>query len=96
MAENHGSAEIAPIPKTADIMQSPLFKEFALPMLKNALKKEMGIGTSEKAVTNKPFGRALYAIRDVWHGIWWTIPALMLTVGITWLILLAFRKFLGV
>lgn len=79
-----------------EIFDNPLTKEFILPIAKAAAKKEFGIETSNKDVAKKPFGRAMYALRDVWQGIWWTIPALAASLGLIVVLLKWLMKFLGV
>jgi len=84
-----------PVPPKNDFMMD-MVKEFGVPLAKQALKKELGINTRDPEVTKKPFGRAIYALRDFWHGVWWTIPALAASLGLVWILLKALAKFFGV
>ena len=98
MAENSGDSGVVNLPPQQprnvfkDLYENPLVREIVLPIA----KREFGINTSNKDVTKKPFGRAMYAIRDVWQGIWWTIPALAASLGIIVVLLKWMIKFLGV
>lgn len=95
MAEDNQNAQVAK-PNLSELMKNPLVQEFAIPMLKMTIKKELGIGTSEKAVTQKPFGRAAYALRDFIQGTWWVLVALYFSYYLMRFLFAVLQKWAGV
>lgn len=99
MANDHNNPEnITPQvkPLLAPGMLEKVLNEIIFPAAINEAKKAAGINVHDKQVSSKPFGRAMYALRDVWQGIWWTIPALFLSIGLITILLAVLKKVLGV
>ena len=81
---------------TKSLLDHPLIKEFGIPLAKQALKKELGIGIHDKDLTKKPFGRGMMAMKDFIQGTWYIIVLFFLSMGGSLLILKWIAKYLGV
>jgi len=80
-----------------ELMENPLVKEFAIPFFKNQLKEQFGINTKpDKELYKSRAGRFIYNIRDLWHGVWWTIPLFVGGLLMVFVLFLWMRKVLGV
>lgn len=97
MAENQQVTELVRqevAPK--NILDHPLVKEFGIPLAKQALKKELGIGTEHKVNNKSPFGRTIATLKDFIQGTFWVFLISAITLMLTFVFYLWLRKALGV
>lgn len=72
-------------------------KKLAFQIAEAEIKDKLGITIKpDRELYKSRAGRFVYQLRDLWHGVWWTIPLFVFGMLITVVLFLWMRKVLGV
>jgi len=95
-AQDNGTITLPPPkPLISNELLSKALNDIVIPMAVKEIKSAAGITTQEKHNTKSAFGRTMMSIKDTWQGIWWTIPALILSLGLIAIFLKVLSKWFG-
>jgi len=73
-----------------------LIDDIVIPTAIKEIKNAAGIETNRKELTKSGFQRTVLSLKDFWQGVWWTIPAIVLSLGLVAIILAVIKKVLAV
>ena len=85
-----------PKPLISNELLSKALNDIVIPMAVKEIKTAAGITTQEKHNTKSAFGRTMLSLKDFWQGTWWTIPALILSLGLVMILLKVLAVMFGV
>lgn len=79
------------------IPQKEILDEFVFPLIKKELKSQLNITTEHIGSKNKSaFGRTMGTLKEFLQGTWWIYPLIILSVGISLLVIKVLAKWAGV
>jgi len=85
-----------PKPLISNDILSKALNDIVIPMAVKEIKTAAGINTQEKHNIKSPFARTMLSLKDTWQGTWWTIPALILSLGLVMISLKVIARWFGV
>ncbi len=84
-------------PKYFGIPQKEILDEFVWPLIKKELKTQAGITTEHLSGKNRSaFGRTMGTLKEFLQGTWWIYPLVVLSIGLSLLVLKVLEKWAGV
>ena len=85
-----------PKPLISNDLIDKVVNNIIIPVAIKEAKNSLGINTHEKVNTKSPFARTMLSLKDTWQGTWWTIPALILSLGLVMILLKVLAHWFGV
>ena len=103
MAEDNKDSGVITVPQASNgsglltnARMNKLIDDIVIPTAIKEIKSAAGIETSRKELTKSGFQRTVLSLKDFWQGVWWTIPAIVLSLGLVAIILAVIKKVLAV